>query len=373
MVRSIVAVLVSRGMAIESGVLMQSQANSDAALAFENAHRMDGAGGRVDKMKQNTKSMEEQYKGLLQQMVASGSMTDPDTGKPWLPSADFFRVVQAQFTALKDELGAEKTTNEGILAEAHANAVQCNTDRGTKFVKVLELQGTMQIERGEHKTCRLDEDVKINDMETKCKAFDDLEAKCDEDQDWYAQYDEADSNPLKEIVTKATACKGSVDVATEKAKTCDDAQADFQAAYCDYAKDLRQVCTAHDNCYETAKTNLEGSEASVKALEKEQKAIYRMVGKVECYLGVLMGARADAMPTQTQINECSKETINDSSLDITYDPIVKQDACMNNDVLGTDANDYATIDFRPGKGNWAAREYTGAFLLHDKLTPDSGC
>jgi len=262
MVRSIVAILVSRGMAIESGVLMQSQANTDAALGFE----MD-ASGRVNKMKQTTEAMEVQYKGLLQQIVTAGSLQDPDTGKPFLPNKDFLDIVVKQFQYLKDELKNENTLNKGILADAHAAVAQCNTDRNTAFAQVLSLQGTMQSERNVHKTCRLDEDAAITDMETKCNAFDTIQNKCDEDQDWYAKFDEdTEENPLKDIVDAATACKGSVDVVTAKADECDDDQDDFKDAYCAYAQELAKVCDTHSLCYSNAKKALDGSVTNIKEL-----------------------------------------------------------------------------------------------------------
>lgn len=370
MVRSIVALLVP-GVASES-VLMQNSANADAVFALAGL-------SRVDKMKESTKAMEEQYKGLLENIVKSGSMQDPNTGTPWLPSAQFFTVVQTQFDALKEELKSEKRTNEGLLRDAKAAVVKCNTERKTDFDKtggVLELLGTMQGLRADHKTCRSEEDTKIVDMTAKCKAFDDIEAKCDEDQDWYAKYDgDEGDDPLKEIVTKATDCKLAVDDTTAKAAECDTAQGDFEASYCTYAKSLKSVCDTHSSCYTTGESNHNKLKKSVDALEKEQKAIWRMVGKVECYLKVLLDATVTAMPTQDDINTCSSTPIDDSplSIDDALDTIAPKDACMNNGALGNDPNDLATASFRPGFESWYNAEYTGSLLDHDKLNEDSSC
>lgn len=353
---------------------MQTQSQTEHVLDVLHS----GSGGRVQKMQQNTQAMEDQYKGLLQNIVNSGSMNDPATGKPWLPSADFFSIVAQQFTTLKNELEAEKTANEGILQDAHDAITKCNTDRANSFSKgggVVDLKGTMQTDRGEHSSCRGDEDNKIDDMESKCAAFDELAAKCDDNQDWYAQYNDASvnvpgsENTLQEVVSKATACKGSVDVVTDVASTCDGKQDDFKAAYCAYEKDLSKVCKDHAACYKTQKANYEGSEKSVKALEIEQKTIWRMVGKVQCYLDALMNAKENSMPTQAEITHCSSTPIDDSALTIVYTTVAAEDACMEHPDLG---GEHASANNRPGKDGWYDTEMTG-LTKHNKLNENSAC
>merc|ERR1719271_656088 len=306
--------------------------------------------GRVQKMQENTKQMEDQYRALLQNIVSSGSMQNPETGKPWLPSQDFLTVVEQQFTALKDELKNEKSQNEGILAQAHQNVVDCNTARKTAFdaagTGVVALQGAMQTARGTHSQCRKDEDVDIADMEDKCKQFDDLASKCDENQDWYAQYNEASidapaANTLQTVVAKATACKGSVDTVTATAAQCDADQT----------------------------SNLATSRASVEALEKEQKTIWRMVGKVECYLSKLVAAGVNSMPTQADITSCSSKTIGDDELTITYKDPVPEDKCMDNAALN---GDLASPTNRPGQQGWYDHEMAG-LTAHNKLNDNVAC
>jgi len=302
-------------------------------------------------------------------------MNDPATGKPWLPSANFFSVVQEQFNSLKTELEAEKTQNEQILSDAHDAVVKCNTDRGTSFTDaVVPKQGTMQSARGAHSSCRTQEDADIGDMEAKCAAFDALASKCDDNQDWYAQYNDANinadaSNTLQDVVSKATACKGAVDKTTEQAGTCDTAQATFKSAFCAYEKELSQVCTAHRSCYTLQTNNLAASTTSVKALEVEQKTIWRMIGKVECYLTALNAATADNMPTQAAITTCSTTAIDDSKLTITYTDPAAEDKCMDNAALN---GDLASPTNRPGAGTWYATEMAG-LTEHNKLNADSAC
>jgi len=360
---------------------MQSQADGTLAMLGMNDQLsgvLQAGSGRVKKMQENTQQMEDQYRALLQNIVSSGSMQNPETGKPWLPSQDFLTVVEQQFTALKDELKNEKSQNEGILAQAHQNVVDCNTARKTAFdaagTGVVALQGAMQTARGTHSTCRNGEDSDIADMEDKCAQFDALASKCDENQDWYAQYNDASivadaSNTLQTVVAKATACKGSVDTVTATAAQCDADQTAFKKSFCDYEKHLSAVCHTHNECYKLQTSNLATSRASVEALEKEQKTIWRMVGKVECYLSKLVAAGVNSMPTQADITSCSSKTIGDDELTITYKDPVPEDKCMDNAALN---GDLASPTNRPGQQGWYDHEMAG-LTAHNKLNDNVAC
>jgi len=398
MVRIIISALsVCGAYASESGVLMQSQAQADGTLVMlgandQFANALQAGSGRVRKMQENTKQMEDQYRALLQNIVSSGSMANPETGKPWLPSQDFLTVVKDQFTALKTELLSEKSQNEGILEQAHNNVVQCNTARKSAFdatdvgVKwpsagVLALQSTMQGARTTHSTCRNGEDVDITDMEGKCAAFDDLASKCDENQDWYAQYNDANiaataANTLQTVVAKATACKGAVDTVTTTAAQCDTDQTAFKQSFCAYEHRLDSVCVTHHSCYELQTRNLDTTNSSVAALEIEQKTIWRMVGKVECYLTALVNAGATSMPTQATITSCSGTPIADSDLTITYNAVAAEDECMKNNALREDyAGLHAKVqgsNYRPGDELWYHTEMAG-LTTHNKLNDNVAC
>lgn len=375
MVRSIAAILVCRGMASESGVLMQSQANTDAALAFENSHMMHSmqirsegsAHSRFDKMKQSTKEIEEFYKGLLQNMVSSGSMDDPDTGKPWVPPAGVLDIVRAQFKLLRDELTKENTDNKGILEEAHEEVAKCNADRLSAWPSVQSSKSDVNQQRTAHTNCRSDEDLEIDDMERKCALFDQISNKCDEHQDWYANY-EHDTNALKDVVTKATDCKDAVDTLKVTASDCDEKQAVFQGGFCSYAAHLDVVCGELESCYSTATASLKKTEDAIRALMSEQQAIFKMVGKVSCYLGLLTGAKTNAMPSTIEINKCGSEEIDASSLLITFPPVTPRDPCRQDSSVAEASGNFPSVNFCPGEDAWYNAEYTGALLNHDKLT-----
>merc|ERR1719222_573926 len=99
-----------------------------------------------------------------------------------------------------------------------------------------------------------------------------------------------------------------------------------------------------------------------------------MVGKVDCYLKVLIGASANNMPNQQDITDCTEKDIPTDALNIKYDEPEAADACLQNTAL---QGEHALPTHRPGKGTWYMDEYQGTksgdLSKHDKLTADSNC
>jgi hypothetical protein len=388
MVRTLIISTLGSALASESGVLMQSQSNADGTLAMlgmndQFAGVMQSGSGRVQKMQKNMQAMEDQYKSLIQDIISSKSLNDPATGTPWIPAQDFLVTIETQFDTLKKELNNEADDNRGLLADAHAAIAQCNTDRNTAFhaptTGTLAIQAHMQASRGVHSTCRGTEDAQIADMESKCQAFDALGAKCHDNQDWYAQYNKADitvttpdspDNTLREVVEKATACKGAVDTVTDTSATCDENQHTFRNDFCAFARNMDSVCNAHTGCYDGQMQNLLVTRKSVHALEVEQKTIFRMIGKVECYLDVLLNAD-NKMPEESDITTCSGATIDDSVLTIVpTDPVAKDQCLQHTDLAG----DEGSRTHRPGVGSWYTDEMVTTGLdAHSKLNSDEAC
>lgn len=369
-------------------VLMQSQATSEGALALDsaNVHMMEAlhsGSSRVQKMQQNTQAMEEQYRSILQNIVDTRSLTDPKTGTPYIPNDEgLLDTVEQQFTNLKTSLSDEKDNNQKILTDALAAVAATNTRRQDQFEKagtgVEALMSAMKTARVAHKDCRVQEDSDISNMESKCETFQNFGSKCDVNQDWYAQYNDdsiavSAENTLKQVVDSAVLCKAGVDTLTSKANDCDAAQTSFKGSYCKYEKELRKVCENHKNTYALEISNLATSTDSVKALEKEQKIIWKMIGKVDCYLKVLIKANKNNMPTQQDITECAAADIATTELDITYDKPADPDECLQNTAL---EGEHALPTYRPGKGTWYTDEMTvksGDLTQHSKLNQDVNC
>lgn len=122
------------------------------------------------------------------------------------------------------------------------------------------------------------------------------------------------------------------------------------------------------------KGNHATSKASVEGLEKEQKIIWKMIGKVDCYLQALIKS-TETMPTQAAITACQAIDPDTDALNITYTDPDEEDKCMDNAALGTDL---ASATYRPGVGSgstsWYYKEMeVNGLTAHDKLNSDVAC
>lgn len=364
---------------LSDSALMQTQSQADHIL-----DALHTGSGRVKKMQENTQAMETQYKALLQSIVDAKSLDDPATGKPFLPADNFFEVVDEQFNSLLGELSNEKTQNEGLLAQALQNVVDCNTAMETSMDGIVSSeQGAMTIARQYHSECRARENGDIEDMESECGKFDELSSKCSDNQDWYAASNDASiggggSNTLSAVIAQADKCKDAVTKVSEQSADCDSGQSTFKSTYCSYASRVTTVCTEQNSCYTQQVANHGVTKSSVEDLEKEQKIIYKMVKKVQCYVGKLREAEKNNMPTQADIADCSSRDPDASSLTITYDDPAPQSACMANTDLGTTTwntklgGETPGPTNKPGVGSWYNTEF-GTLTTHNTLNEDCAC
>lgn len=327
-------------------------------------------------MKKNTENMEAQYQGLLQKIIKTGSLNDPDTGKPFVPDKTVLETIQTTFNDLRSQLEGEKDTNQGILTAAKEAVNECNSDRATAFSSsVVPKKDVMVGARGTHSTCRGTEDEQITDMESKCQIFQDKKTKCSENQDWYVQYNEAsdlgadEQNDLKDVVDAAVDCKASVGTLKTTALDCDAKQSTFVTTYCTYELDLSTTCATHKKCYDDETKDYAVTKGSVEKLEEEQKTILRMVKKVDCYFNKLIAAQEGSMPKQSDIDFCMNSKPTDSELDISYVDPDPEDACLNHPDL---SGEHALPTYRPGQGTWYTVEMAG-LTAHGKLNADTGC
>lgn len=352
---------------------MQTQTQSDHIL-----DALHTGSGRVKKMQENTQAMESQYKALLQNIVDSGSMNDPATGTPWLPSQNFFDTVNKQFTTLLDELSSERDENNKLLVTAHDTLKNCNSKMEDDITRIVNNElSTVRSSRATHSDCRGGEDTNIADMETQCAKFDDLAQKCSNEQDWYAAYGDSSvsataGNSLGEVIDQAEVCKNAVSTTEATANDCDTKQSTFKSNYCHYETRLTQDCDDHKQCYDRELLSLQGTIKSVEDLEKEQKTIYKMVKKVQCYIDRLAAASLTSMPTQADITTCSQLAPSADSLSITYPDIEPESVCQLNGKLGDDPRDHANANYKPGKSGWYDAEMVG-LTAHDKLNSNCEC
>lgn len=356
----IIAFLVAKSLAEES--LMQ-------------AHELDilsvQGSSRTSRMAASTKQMEDQYKGMLMHVVESGSWDDPATGKPWVPNATgVLEPVRDIIQTMEDELKEQKDVNTFIMGNHTESVVVCNSKLASDLSgTVAPLHSAMSSSRDDHRTCRTQEDSAITSMESVCLRFDNLD-KCNHEQNWFAALSEGKSGAgsLQQAIDFAVECKSQIGTTTTRAQACDAAQDKFVGAFCDYKTALDTACQDHQTCYDTNSDNWRMAESTIQKLEEEQKIIYRMLGRIRCYLKLLFRkAEGGSTPVQSDISDCEAATVTDEPLDITYGAVAARPECYLADGVKDEP-----VDPSPGDVAWYNKEFS-KMTAHGKLNTEATC
>lgn len=351
----------------------------DSLMQFEKAsdleHVQEHGAERVNKMKQSATAMEEQWRGLVANVAESNSWTNPATGNPWVPDKELvLDPVKNVIDQMREQLVGQKDLNTWIMGNHTAEIAACNAARETALTgTVIPLKTAMIAARDAHAGCRGEENTAISAMEAQCKKFNDLSTPtCTHEQDWFAAFAEGVEGPntLKELVANAASCKADIASTKTKAEECDGKQTSFTSAFCDYATELDLTCSAHDDCYSTQTGNWGLANGSIQKLEDEQKTIFRMLGRIECYLNLLFAKKdnVSAVPTQADITTCEKTAQTDTPLDVTYG--VQEEKGLCKDDLRVSDESSAN---KPGSDLWYTKEFLedAAIKLHGKLNANT--
>lgn len=353
--------------AVAEESLMQFEKASDLDLA----HTLSNS--RTSSMQKNTQEMEDQYKAILMNIAKSGSWKDPATGNPWVPDSKFLDPVKGVIQDMEDELDGQKDLNTKIM-DSHTKAIQkCNDDRDALLAgRVTNFKNAMKSARTAHSSCRAKEDTVIASMEKECTSFDSIQ-KCEHDYLWYASLEVDDgvggAGSLTATISQAALCRQGIASTSARAKTCDGDQDAFQAAWCTYAANLTETCDKHDACFASGTDNWDLAETTILKLEKEQKTIFRMLGRIRCYLNLLFGASDKTTPpSQDDINSCQATTVGDTALDVTYGAKAQKGVCYASDAVKDEDVKYSA----PGGDEWYNKEFAG-MGSHGKLQANTEC
>jgi hypothetical protein len=335
---------------------------------------------RTSRMQQSTMAMESQWRGLLENIVKSGSWDDPATGTPWLPNKTaVLNPVRDVIENMEEELEDQMKLNTDIMGNHTQQIIDCIVSRNGKLTgAVTTKKNTMIANRFAHADCRINKDTgenaQIVTMESDCKAFKDTQ-KCNDDQNWFAAYVEGneEDNSLYKLVEKAVACKDGVASVTTKSQTCDEGQITFQESWCAYKSELDGTCSEFTTCYERETGHWNQANSSIAKLEAEQKTIFRMLGRIRCYLDLLFRAvDQKVMPIQNDIETCKVSPIDDSKtlkeqdFKVTYGDITDPEYECYHHPSVVDENVTSPV---PGDQAWFDREYNSTLKDHDKLNP----
>lgn len=318
---------------------------------------------KISKMEKSAQQMADNYNAMLQKVVDSKSLTDPNTGKPYLPDETLVGILEDTFAKLEDGLDEEKTTNQGLITNQYDRVVECNTVKTNAFAATPDgvdaKAAAMEAAKTEHNNCRDIEITKENDATTKENAFNSEVGTCGSTEyQYYVDFkntaNQGQSGSLQKIIDAADLAAKAIIARDDHATSCDGLQTTFEAAFCGYSHKLETVCSEYGQCRDMTEADYATVKTSVQSLEASQKILLKMLRKVQCYIQVLENASESNMPTQANITDCSDlgkpgKEIDTSKLNIEYTPYPARATC-----------DLSPVSHKPGTGNFAGTEYTDA-------------
>lgn len=347
----------------------------ESLMQFEKAADLDlihsSALSRTSSMHKSTQAMEDQYKALLMNIAESKSWSDPVTGNPWVPDKSLvLDPVLGVIQNMESELEGQKTLNSEIMGRHTQAIVDCNTARDNALTgPVSQDKSTMQSRRSTHSTCRGNEDKEITDMERDCQSFIGMN-RCGHEQNWYAALNDGQggSGSLQAIISQAEKCRTGIADTKAKAEECDSDQDNFKQAFCNYADSLQTTCDTHKDCYDLNTGNYDTATGTITTLETEQKTIWRMLGRIRCYLDLLFQANGGTPPVQADIENCQNTAITtDTTLTVDYGSKAPRGKCFDAAAVNDEK-----IDNLPGSTGFYNKELD-AYKAHEKLQENSDC
>jgi hypothetical protein len=156
--------------------------------------------------------------------------------------------------------------------------------------------------------------------------------------------------------TKDAACNSSTTVHDDKVEYCDDAQSQFENAFCQY----RQALLGADSDYTTCNNDKNSSHSTLVAVLEGKvigwKAEYKAIKKMLCYLNVLLHDGDENTVNTALATSCEDDSIDTSPMDISY-PTVPSAKVIN----------VAPVQEFPGSTNWPER-YSALTTYDDDIT-----
>merc|ERR1719487_1143058 len=97
----------------------------------------------------------------------------------------------------------------------------------------------------------------------------------------------------------------------------------MDAQACAWATDGKAACSAYTTCHNGRKEAYEETEVAVKKEERDRKAEWRGLKRMEC----LIDAFRDGRVTNSEVDSCKKRSHDTSHLNLRYPKLPKQATC----------------------------------------------
>jgi uncharacterized protein YfbU (UPF0304 family) len=173
----------------------------------------------------------------------------------------------------------------------------------------------------------------------------------------------------KEYKTLKARCEKIDREYAAKIAECNNIQDQLDASACKRAVDMKDACETYSECYTEKKKVYRVAEASVKIEERDRKAEWRGLKRMQC----LMDAFKDGKVETAEITKCKEQTHSTKHLDIKYPILIKLVVCSVPKEYPI-TPEYKKAQFAPlpalAKGKEDANECTG--LMSIPTVPKAG-
>jgi len=128
----------------------------------------------------------------------------------------------------------------------------------------------------------------------------------------------------RDYSAKKSQCKKLAEKYSLKKTECNNMQAQMDNAACTWAVQTKDACENYMGCYNSKKTSYNTLERVVKKNEKDRKAEWRGLKRMQC----LIDAFGDARVTDSEVDACKKMKHDTSRLNIRYPKLRPLEACQ---------------------------------------------
>jgi len=295
-------------------------------------------------------------------------------------------AILNQFAALEAFLVAEQIAQQLVATNSNDKIKSCNSQVGNNMIAVDELDADVVTKRGEHKSCRVTEDVNMDTAGTDCQTYYDagtsFVSKAPDCACLYSStstvVDMTNAVALKQcyddhhkwiedhalFLSKKATCESSSTTFDQKNVACNNAQGDFERDFCAYAVKLTDTCKTYTTCmapvgFPTLNFEHANAKQNIKTLVSAHKAAFVSVKTATCFVNLL----TKSVISQAEVTACSAETHDTAHLDVVYPDKVEGDDCDDSGASPT-----------PGSVQWHNAEYVqGDTCTGSAVLDDAGC
>mmetsp|Transcript_7667 Transcript_7667/g.20647 ORF Transcript_7667/g.20647 Transcript_7667/m.20647 type:complete len:847 (-) Transcript_7667:58-2598(-) len=110
----------------------------------------------------------------------------------------------------------------------------------------------------------------------------------------------------------------------QKKQECDHVQESLERASCARATQTASSCDSYQSCFQRNDAAYKKLKPIISQREEDRKAEWKALKRIQCLMGTLADAKADA----AEVEKCKKMAYDVSQLDLVFEKVPKQEKCL---------------------------------------------